>query len=234
MSKYEKMVNSLKRMQEIRGGVTQNVLDYSKLVEDQTKPIEDDIDLSPTGRIKKVKEAKMTMGAGFLELAKKLKDEYQRESVSAKVAAENILNQVPDAPSASLVQTFERKLASLKLDLKLGRTDSISLAQLKSFVEEIDHPYFAQKLIEEYYEIIGLFENVSNLKPELSLLLASLRDKAKTDEQKHAEDVLQMIDSEFGRDLFTKGLVMDTLQDTFGHEIADYANQPHLHKGEDA
>ncbi|MEK5426961.1 hypothetical protein [Cytobacillus sp. FSL R7-0680] len=234
MSRYEKMVNSLKRMQEIRGGVTQNVLDYSKLVEDQTKPIEDDIDLSPTGKLKKVKEAKMAMGAGFLELAKKLKDEYQKESISAKVAAEDILNQVPNAPSDSSVKTFERNLASLKLDLKLGRSDSISLGRLKSFVGTIDQPYFAQRIVDDYSDIIGLFDGLADIKPELSLLLESLRDKAKTDEQKHAEQVLQTIDNEYSRDLFTRGLVMDTLHDTFGHEVADYANQPHLHKGEDA
>ena len=45
MSKYEKMTKSLERMQEIRGGVTQNVLEYSKLVEEQTEPIKNDIDL---------------------------------------------------------------------------------------------------------------------------------------------------------------------------------------------
>ena len=122
----------------------------------------------------------------------------------------------------------------MKLDIKLGRSDSISLGKLKSFVGTIDQPYFAQRIVEEYSNIIGLFDGLADIRPELSLLLESLRDKAKTDEQKHAEQVLQTIDSEYSRDLFTRGLVMDTLHNTFGHEIADYANQPHLHKGEDA
>ncbi|MEK5103744.1 hypothetical protein MKX83_17320 [Cytobacillus sp. FSL M8-0252] len=234
MSKYEKMTKSLERMQEIRGGITQTVLDYSKLVEEQTMPIENDVDLSPTGRIKKVTEAKKALGEGFMDFARKLKDDYQKESISAKVAAEDILNQVPKAPSDSSLKTFERILASLKLDIKLGRSDSISLGKLKSFVATIDQPYFAQRIVDDYGDIIGLFDGLAEIKPELSLLLESLRDKAKTDEQKHAEQVLQTIDNEYSRDLFTRGLVMDTLHDTFGHEVADYANQPHLHKGDDA
>lgn len=240
MSNYQKMKEALGKVHEIRGNVPSKLVSFKDVLKEMLNEVDRDPDLSMAGKIKKTEQMRKEAGKGFLAIAKELKDNYQQNVIRAKVAAEMLLNEKPKKPAmGSNEQTFARQFADLKMKLMLETRANYAMDHLNAFVQQQKDPFFAQQIIDEFPALVQTVLSASDAqdhakyKVELSKTLENVRNVATTPEQREAVEVFATMDSEFSRDLFGRGLMLDTVQDLFGGEIAKYANQPDRFVDED-
>ncbi|MEM5008506.1 hypothetical protein ABEP42_27155 [Priestia megaterium] len=232
MSNYQKMKESLTKMEEVRSSIVPTLTGMRALFNDETLAIKQNADLSPQGKQKKMTEVKEQLGKDFMTLAKQLKDDYRKASTSAKVAAEMLLNEKPKKPSTNTtIQTFERQFNDLKMKLMLETRANYSIDHLNKFIAEQKDPYFAQSIIDEFPSIVQTVlgtagPDSAKYKVELSKALDNAKQVAITPEQREAEAIYSAMDAEYDRDLFGRGIEMDTVTDLFGTKIAGHVNKP--------
>lgn len=232
MSHYQRMKESLANIQEIRGGVASKLGATKEVLSEAIRAIQSNPDLSPAGKAKQIEQARKEVGKGFLSIAKEMKDNYQKNVISAKVAAEMLLNEKPKKPAVgSNEETFNRKFSDLKMQLMLETRANYAMDKLNSFIKEQKDPFLAQKIIDEYP---GLVQTVlsaagterTKFKVELSRALENAKNVAITPEQREAADIFQAMEGEFNRELFRRGIEIDSVVDMFGREVAKFANNP--------
>lgn len=233
MSNYQRMKESLANIQEIRGGVASKLGATKEVLSEAIHTIRRNPDLSEAGKAKQIEQARKEVGKGFLSIAKEMKDSYQKNVISAKVAAEMLLNEKPKKPAVGTnEETFNRKFNDLKMQLMLETRANYAMDKLNGFIKEQKDPYLAQKILDEYPALVqtvlgaaGTAEQ-TKYKVELSRALEKAKDVAITPEQREAADVFQAMENEFGRELFRRGIEIDTVTDMFGRVVANFANDP--------
>lgn len=232
MSHYQKMKDSLAKMSEISSATAGKLVAVRDVLNEQIGLVERNPDLSPEGKRKQRELIKKETGKGFLNIAKSMKEEYRKASVSAKVAAEMLLNERPKKPiSDTTIKTFERQFDELKMQLMLDTQPAHSMAKLREFIRAQKDPYFAQTLVNEFPQLVSHVLDAAGsdklkYKIELQNALSDAKRIATSPEQVEALTVFETMDSEFDRSLFKRGIEMDAITDMFGREIADYANRP--------
>ncbi|AST93260.1 hypothetical protein BC6307_19355 [Sutcliffiella cohnii] len=229
---YDGMKQGLFQIRRIRESIPETLASSGRVLRELISAVEKDEDLSVTGRAKKVEELKKEAGKEFLKIAKELKEDYQKGVIKAKTAAEGLLNQKPGYnDSSTKLNTFERKFNDLKMKLLLETRANYAMDSLNKFISEQTEPYFAQQIIDSYPELVSTVlsvagSDVAKYKVELTKALENTKKVAITPEQREAEQVFESMDAEFNRDLFRRGIEIETVQDLYGAEIAKYVNKP--------
>ena len=240
MSQYQKMKEALENVQEIRGSVMSKLVSTKDAYKDMIKDIELDPDLSPAGKQKRIDQIKKEAGKGFLSIAKEMKDNYQQSVIKAKVNAEMLLNERPKKPAmGNNEHTFARQFNDLKMKLMLESRANYAMDHLNAFISQQKDPFFAQQIIDEYPQLVQTVlgsadpADSAKYKVELSKTLDNVKKVATTPEQQEAAEIYESMDGAFSRDLFGRGLAMDTVQDLFGRDIAKYVNNPEQYVDKD-
>nr|WGE05008.1 hypothetical protein P5640_22750 [Bacillus subtilis] len=150
MNKFEEMNQSYTQMEQIRESVKGSVMKAKQEFEKRETEILQDVTLTHVGQkqqLDKVRDQYSNQLLGQLQSAKK---EFDKSSDSAVAYADEILLAELERPSAAVEAEFERRLTALRADTILATNTKSGLSKLESFVNTIDNPYFAQKMMAEF------------------------------------------------------------------------------------
>lgn len=233
MKKFDEMLAHYNKLGEIRQGVTKAVLATGRGLKDEFYMIDRDPLLSPHGKHMKKEEVKKQYEKALMKELRRIRDEYDQTVIKARVAAENILNEKPTKPSPTAVSTFERKFNDFKMRLMLQTNAETALRELKDFVNAQNDPYFAYQILSEFpalvQSILGAAGSDSaTYKTKLRDVYDTIVSKSMTEEQKKAKSIYDSLEHELDRPLMIEGgAEMNAIRDTFGPQVAKYANNPH-------
>jgi len=232
MKKFNEMMESVAKLQEIKGSTAGLVSTARNLFREEASKINQDRDLSPTGRMKKREALQKQYGEAFIKNARQLREDYDKAVVKASVAAEFLLNEGPAKPSPTAVASFEREFSALKTDLMLETRPAEAMRKLKAFAEAQNDAYLAKQVLNDFHSVVQSILDIAGpekakYKLDLQNTLTSVRDKSMTDEQKKAQEIHAGMANEFGRDIFLpNGIEFNAIQEAFGAEFARAANKP--------
>src|SRR5690625_4413072 len=120
MSTYETMKQAYDKTYEIKSSTTTVAKTLQEMVNEEIQEVRRDITLSPHGQEQAIEEIRDRYGKQFIEQAKKMRDEFDKNVVKARINAESLLNEPPKRPvGAENDATFARKLNDLKMSLML-------------------------------------------------------------------------------------------------------------------
>lgn len=236
MKKFDEMLAHYNKLGEIRQGVTKAVLATGRGLKDEFYMIDRDPLLSPHGKHMKKEEVKKQYEKALMKELRRIRDEYDQTVIKARVAAETILNEKPTKPSPTAVSTFERKFNDFKMRLMLQTNAKTALRELKDFVEAQNDPYFAHQILTEFPALVQSILSVAGrdsdeYKIQLRDVYNTIVDKSMTEEQKKAQSIYDSLEHELDRPLMIEGGVeMNAIRDTFGPQVARYANNPHQYE----
>ncbi|OAH58322.1 hypothetical protein AWH48_18270 [Domibacillus aminovorans] len=100
---------------------------------EEVSGINNDRTLSEVGKEAARMELKQKYGREFIEIAKKLRDDYDKAVVKAQTQAEVVLNAEPSKPDAITIKSFERELQTLKMNVMLGTNPETSIQAINEF-----------------------------------------------------------------------------------------------------
>ena len=236
MKKFDEMLAHFNKLGEIRQGITKAILATNQGLKDEFYMIERDPMLSGQGRAMKKEEVKKQYKEALIKELRKIREEYDQAVIKARVAAETILNEKPEKPSPTAVSTFERKSNDFKMRLMLQTNAETALRELKDFVNAQNDPYFAYQILNEFpalvQSILGAAGSDSaTYKTKLRDVYDTIVSKSMTEEQKKAKSIYDSLEHELDRPLMIEGgAEMTAIRDTFGTQVARYANNPHQYE----
>lgn len=235
--KYQEMMEAYQQTLDLPGSVTTIASELKKIVNEEIQKINSDPLYSPEGKAVERQKVRDNFGKQFIETAKKLRDDYDKAVVKAKVSAEVLLNQDPPKPSDTSVKTFQRELNALKMDVMLSTDPEKAVQAIREFADKQSDPYLAKQLAAEFAglasNIIASSGNNPSVKLKLRDTLDTINSKAMTPEQKKAQEIAGYMKDALGRDLFrSQSIELNTIEQAVGQKYAQYANKPHLFSGE--
>lgn len=240
MTKFNEMMQYVNKIQEIKGSTTSLVLASRDLFREDVAKINQDSDLSPSGKEKKRMALQKTHGEIFIKSARQLRDDHDKAVVKARVAAEMLMNEGPKKPEDTAVKSFEREFSALKADLMLETRPEEAMRKLKAFTETQEDAYLAKQVLNDFpsliQSVLDVAGNNDKAKCKLALqdTLTTVRSKSNSEEQQKAQEIYDGMASEFGRDLFlSNGVVYNAIQESFGAEFARHANAPYRYELEE-
>ncbi|MFD2672797.1 hypothetical protein [Marinicrinis sediminis] len=231
MTNYKKMIDALEKTSEIEKRATTLLLDVKTEFEEAERQIKSDTRLSGEGKIEEIQRAKLQYGEKFLREAKKMREEFDKAAISAKVGAELVLNESHEKPASdTVIKTFEREFNDIKTKL-LFTSPGECIEQITQFIEKQDNPYFAKIIKDQFASMVSdLLTSSGDERPELAIkvkkLYEDISNKALSDEQKKAAELSPHLDARYGADIFNNHIHKDTLVYLFDREIASFANRP--------
>lgn len=232
MTKFNEMMESVAKLQEIKGSTAGLVSTSRNLFRQEATKINQDSDLSPGGKAKARTALQKQWGEAFIKNARQLREDYDKAVVKASVAAEFLLNEEPKKPTPTVVASFEREFSTLKTDLMLETRPDEAMRKVKAFAEAQKDAYLAKQVLNDFSSVVQSVLDTAGAdkakyKLELQNTLTDVRNKALTDEQKKAQEIHAGIADEFGRDIFLRnGIEYNAIQEAFGPEFARAANSP--------
>lgn len=231
MTNYEKLEAAKTKMYEIKKSTTGVALKYKTAVAEKRSDLTYDRMLSPEGRKQKLEEFQKQQGIAFIAEAAKMRAEFDKAAVEAQVAAEMFLLEDAPKPSDTAVQTFDRKLAEFQTALLLATNPDSALTLVRSFVGEMQDPYFAAQLKGEMPAIIREVTALAGVKaPSYKVQLGRVVDDLNftaTSGKRH--EVQQVLDggSRVGEDVWHRANTsLSALQQSLGSEYSNFANNP--------
>lgn len=239
MTKYEKMKTAYDKMDEIQGSVTGVAKTLRDTVNTSISKVETLVELSEKGKEMEIKRIRKEFGEKFIEDAKRMRDEFDQSVITARIAAEGVLNEQPTKPADIDIKTYERQLNDMKMELLLATDSNSAFETLNNFTTSQNNAYIAQQLKAEFpsllSNVLGLAGTETNeYKLKLRKTLDRLNDVAITEEQREAARIHKMVEDKFGRDLFLPGgIQIRAIEEAVGNQYASYANRPHYFKKAD-
>jgi hypothetical protein len=189
-----------------------------------------DRDLSAEGRLKKVAQIRQQRGDELLREVKALRDEYVQALQQAKVEAEKTLKSAVKKPSDEKITDFQRQFKRFKTELMLtNRFDTIE-KKLNDFLsQQVDEPYFAQLLADEFPEIISQSLAVADEPAKARMKLADIFDRLNNDflpeEAKEARNALEFANASLANPKIFSPVVETNAMDLLG-PVGKYMNDP--------
>ncbi|MGO0714988.1 hypothetical protein P5408_020190 [Bacillus subtilis] len=235
MNKFEEMNQSYTQMEQIRESVKGSVMKAKQEFEKRETEILQDVTLTHVGQkqqLDKVRDQYSNQLLGQLQSAKK---EFDKSSDSAVAYADEILLAEPERPSAAVEAEFERRLTALRADTILATNTKSGLSKLESFVNTIDNPYFAQKMMAEFPALAASFVN-KDVSSQLKLghINTKLTNMASTEEQKQAQKIKESVLSKKEQPLIPEyDQYYNVATKTFGPQMADYLRNPESYSGQE-
>nr|WP_025853909.1 hypothetical protein [Bacillus velezensis] len=235
MNKFEKMGQSYAQMEQIRESVKGLVREAKQGFEKRETEILQDVTLTHVGQkqqLDKVRGQYLNQLLGQLQSAKK---EFDKTSDNAVAFADEILLAEPEKPSAAAEAEFERRLTALKTDTVLAANTKSGLSKLETFVNTIDNPYFARKMMAEFPALAASFVN-KDVSSQLKLghINTKLTNVASTEEQKQAQQIKESTLSKKDQPLIPEyDQYYNVATKTFGHQVADYLRNPESYSGQE-
>jgi len=210
-------------------------LEYKRKVEEETRKIEDNPDLSGEGKYKAKNAMKQRLGIELLQDAYRLKQLYRAELTKARQAADEIVYKKPSAPDKTRLERFSDELKALKTELMLTSRGDTAQQKLKAFIDKhINGPqdrFFANMLREEFQELAAPIleisgENREKLRGQLRELFERLDSSTLTDEARSARGVLDLTTSMLERDKIFSLIASDSMSAAVGPEFSRFLNEP--------
>ncbi|MEA1005924.1 hypothetical protein U6X16_09400 [Bacillus velezensis] len=235
MNKFEKMSQSYTQMEQIRESVKGLVREAKQGFEKRETEILQDVTLTHVGQkqqLDKVRGQYLNQLLGQLQGAKK---EFDKTSDNAVAFANEVLLAEPEKPSAAEEAEFERRLTALKTDTVLAANTKSGLSKLEAFVNTIDNPYFARKMMAEFPALAASFVN-KDVSSQLKLghINTKLTNVASTEEQKQAQQIKESALSKKDQPLIPEyDQYYNVATKTFGHQVADYLRNPESYSGQE-
>lgn len=235
MNKFEEMNQSYTRMEQIRESVKGSVMKAKQDFEKHETEILRDVTLTHVGQkqqLDKVRDQYLNQLLGQLQSAKK---EFDKTSDSTVAFADEILLAAPEKPSAAVEAEFERRLTALKTDTLLAANTKSGLSKLEAFVNTIDNPYFARKIMAEFPALAASFVN-KDVSSQLKLghINTKLTSVASTEEQKQAQQIKEAALSKKDQPLIPEyDQYYNVATRTFGSQVADYLRNPESYSGQE-
>ncbi|MED3602046.1 hypothetical protein P4472_08830 [Bacillus subtilis] len=235
MNKFEEMNQSYTQMEQIRESVKGSVMKAKQEFEKRETEILQDVTLTHVGQkqqLDKVRDQYSNQLLGQLQSAKK---EFDKTSDSAVAYADEILLAEAEKPSAAVEAEFERRLTALRADTILVTNTKLGLSKLESFVNTIDNPYFARKMMAEFPALAASFVN-KDVSSQLKLghINTKLTNMASTEEQKQAQKIKESVLSKKEQPLIPEyDQYYNVATKTFGPQMADYLRNPESYSGQE-
>lgn len=235
MNKFEEMNQSYTRIEQIRESVKGSVMKAKQDFEKHETEILRDVTLTHVGQkqqLDKVRDQYLNQLLGQLQSAKK---EFDKTSDSTVAFADEILLAAPEKPSAAVEAEFERRLTALKTDTLLAANTKSGLSKLEAFVNTIDNPYFARKMMAEFPALAASFVN-KDVSSQLKLghINTKLTSVASTEEQKQAQQIKEAALSKKDQPLIPEyDQYYNVATRTFGSQVADYLRNPESYSGQE-
>ncbi|WP_018394273.1 hypothetical protein [Bacillus sp. 37MA] len=201
---------------------------------EEVSGINNDRTLSEVGKEAARTELKQKYGREFIEIAKKLRDDYDKAVVKAQTQAEVVLNAEPSKPDAITIKSFERELQTLKMNVMLGTNPETSIQAINEFAAKQKEPYLAKQIAGEFADlatnVINGSGNSPQVKQKLSGVYQAVSEKAMMPEQQKALEIAGYVSEAVGRLLFRdKSIEIEALDRIIGPEFTRHANKPHLY-----
>lgn len=230
---YETMLESYQQSQDIASNQATTVAGtMQKMYVDEVSGINNDRLLSEAGKEEARQALKDKYGRQFIDVAKKMRDDYDKAVIKAQTQAEVILNEDPPKPNSITLKTFERELADLKVRVMLDTNPQTSVQALNEFAAKQKDPYLAKQIAGEFpgmaANIIGGSGNDPQVKQQLSGTYQTISEKSLMHEQQKAREINGYLSGAFGRPLFrSESIQMQALDRIIGPKFTQYANKPH-------
>ncbi|MCY9374017.1 hypothetical protein MOF34_02375 [Bacillus sp. T17B1] len=235
MNKFEEMTQSYTQMEQIRESVKGSVMKAKQEFEKRETEILQDVTLTHVGQkqqLDKVRDQYSNQLLGQLQSAKK---EFDKTSDSVVAFADEILLAEPERPSAAAEAEFDRSLTALRTDTILATNTKSGLSKLESFVNTIDNPYFARKMMAEFPALAASFVN-KDVSSQLKLghINTKLTNMASTEEQKRTQQIKESVLSKKEQPLIPEyDQYYNVATKTFGPQMADYLRNPESYSGQE-
>ncbi|MGF6951006.1 hypothetical protein QF028_003511 [Neobacillus sp. B4I6] len=201
MSKVQKAKELVFKAQELRGNRAVFLRDIAGPLRKQISQINLDNNLSPSGRIAKVKELKEAETKKFMQQIALRKQAYTQYLTNAKkLAKETIEKSFVSADDATRAK-FNREFAELKFKMAL-KDEKGSFNEIQSFVNKTPDPAYASLLLENFHELAGKF-NTGEFKIGLSKTYDRLKADHTPEEVAEAFDVIETVDGSINNKMFT-------------------------------
>ncbi|WP_251460080.1 hypothetical protein [Weizmannia agrestimuris] len=231
--KFNEMMEAYQQTLDLPGSVTTIAAELKKAVNEEIRKINSDPLYSDEGKALERQKVRDNFGKQFIDVAKKLRDDYDKSVIKAKTSAEILLNQDPPKPDDITLKTFQRELNALKMDVLLSTDPEKAAHAISEFASKQTNPYLAKQLAGEFAglatDIIASSGQNPSVKLKLRDTLGTINSKALTPEQKKAQEIAGYVKDAWGRDLFrTQSLELNTIEQAVGQKYARYANKPHL------
>ncbi|MED2941521.1 hypothetical protein P4282_03340 [Bacillus swezeyi] len=230
MTKFKEMQTSYEEMGAIRKRAKDIVLEAKTSYREELSEITNDRLLSEEGKQQTKEKLSQRYRDVFLGEMMKIKDKATEAADKTIDLATKILLEDPAQPEETELAVFNQKLADLKTSLLLAPNPERGVESLQAFIEETSDPYLAKQLQSEFYDMAASIvkDGSAAEKVKLNDLYGRIKSKSMTDEQKRAETLKGLAESEKERDLLLNGGVhYNAINELLGRETAAYANKPH-------
>ncbi|USK70191.1 hypothetical protein [Peribacillus asahii] len=231
--KYEEMMAAYQQTQELPKTVTPLASELTQAVNDEFRDINNDPLYSPEGKKAEREQMRDVYGRKFIEVAKKLREDYDKAVAKAQTSAEILLNEEPAKPDEIKIKSFERELAALKLDIMLTVEPEKAVRAIDEFTSKQADPYFARQLAKEFGGLAanvigGAGSEAGQVKLKLRDTLGTINSRSLTPEQQKAQEIAGYMQGAAGRNLFLGGSSeLGAIERAVGPRYARYANNPH-------
>ncbi|MFW2107715.1 hypothetical protein M8C22_06325 [Bacillus spizizenii] len=235
MSKLDVMIQSYTQAEKIRESVKGFVMEAKQGFEKRETEILRDATLTRAGQEQHLEKARSHYLKQLLGQLQSAKKEFEKSSDSAVAFADEILLADPERPSAAVEAEFERRLTALRTDTILATNTKSGLSKLDSFVNAIDNPYFARKMMDEFPALAASFVN-KDVSSQLKLghINTKLISMASTEEQKQAQQIKESALSKKEQPLIPEyDQYYNVATKTFGPQMADYLRNPESYSGQE-
>ncbi|MUG87657.1 hypothetical protein GNP92_15040 [Paenibacillus timonensis] len=238
---YQKAKTSIERAREIEQSSTGLMLEYKRAVGAALGKIENDRRLTEEGQREAKAEAKQKLAVEFLQKSHTMKQEYVANIKKAIREAEKVIYTPPRKPDAIKHGRFEDAFRSLKTELLFATSQRAAYEKLKDFVENVDDPYLAGRVREDFAELTtkilstpgdgnlqkgtGAAAVTTSIRKEIGDIYDGLMKPFESDDFRGAREVLetaQMLDED--PRVHRTYIVNDAAKETFGAEYARYIN----------
>ncbi|MGC4378985.1 hypothetical protein WD019_19005 [Fictibacillus sp. Mic-4] len=221
----------LDKAQEIKQSSTAFLRELQKEMDNLSKEIEFDEHLTRSGKIAKKSELKDVKGIEALKKFHQRKQQYLSELTKAKKAAEKILKQPIKKPSSEEIEQFEKRFKQLKTELFLTPRADRAEQKLREFVADIKHGYFAEKVRDEFSEVVGTIVSsagpqAAQFKMRLFDMYEKLQSEFESPEVKEAKEALEYAEYAISENrLFAGDLAVNAAVSTFGAKYGNFIDK---------
>ncbi|MFM9327962.1 hypothetical protein [Paenibacillus mesotrionivorans] len=233
MSKLEVAKAYLEKVKETQSTGTSFLLENKQKLTAESTKIEGNAKLSAEGKADAIQTLREKMGVEFLQTSYIRQQDVKRNAIKAKAAAEEILYAPAPKPDAKKLQRFESALKELRTHLMLSTRADSGYEALTSFIKRnIDGPYLAGVVRDQFAEIAAAITNAPEADGSLKLKLAATFERLKGDyesaEVKEARAIYEEAEAVEERpQLYSTGkIIQDAAEELFGKTHAQYINSP--------
>ncbi|WP_240375432.1 hypothetical protein [Bacillus piscicola] len=223
----QQAMEAYEQAQEIAGQATTTIHTFQDMYDEQAAKINTDTMLSDTGKAQKREQLNKEMANELFTKLQKDKQSYQESIVKATNRAKDALAAPHKKPHDTDIKLHEKEVNKLKMDALMGHGGQ-TVMKLKQYADKIEDPYLAENFINELpsmYERLINKNLTSQEKTSLHRIYEDMQQKAMTDEQRQAQQILASTEGAFSRQFYNQ-IHNQPIAQRLGSKYAGILNRP--------